>query len=106
MYNNYLSSVQLYLSGVNQTGQLGSGADGSGGEFANVEDESGMGFASGAPDSGEDGSGVDGSGVDGSGEHGSGVDGSGEDASGVDGSGEDGSSSGAGMSSFFLTNLF
>ena len=69
------------MSGVNQTGQLGSGADGSGGEFANVEDESGMGFASGAPDSGED-------------------------ASGVDGSGEDGSSSGAGMSSFFLTNLF
>ena len=55
--------------------------DGSGGEFANVENESGMGFASGAPDSGED-------------------------ASGVDGSGEDGSSSGAGMSSFFLTNLF
>ena len=89
------------MSGVNQTGQLGSGADGSGGEFANVEDESGMGFASGAPDSGEDASGVDGSGEDGSG-----VDGSGEDASGVDGSGEDGSSSGAGMSSFFLTNLF
>ena len=69
------------MSGVNQTGQLGSGVDGSGGEFANVENESGMGFASGAPDSGED-------------------------ASGVDGSGEDGSSSGAGMSSFFLTNLF
>ena len=55
--------------------------DGSGGEFANVENESGMDFASGAPDSGED-------------------------ASGVDGSGEDGSSSGAGMSSFFLTNPF
>lgn len=57
---------------VNETGQLGSGAV--------VEDESGMGSAPGALDSGEDASE--------------------EEASGMDGSGVDGSSSGAGISSF------
>ena len=77
------SSVQLYLFRVIQTGQLGPGADGSDEEeFPSIEDQSGMGSVSkpspfGAIYSRRRRS-------------------LGE---------EDGSSSGAGMSSFFFTNL-
>ena len=95
-----LSSVQLYLSRVIQTGQPGSGADGSGEQAASVEDESGMGSGSGTNPSGATDSGEAESRGDASGE-----DESGEDGSGVHGSGVDGSSSGEGMSSFFLINL-
>ena len=81
------SSVQLYLFRVIQTGQLGPGADGSDEEeFPSIEDQSGMGSVSkpspfGAIYSRRRRSIPD-------------------DVSGVDGS-----SSGAGMSSFFFTNL-
>ena len=81
------SSVQLYLSRVIQTGQLGPGADGSDEEFPSIEDQSGMGSVFAPSPFGtiysrrrrslEE-----------------------EDVSGVDES-----SSGAGMSSFFFTNL-
>ena len=84
------SSVHLYLSHVIQTGQLGPGADGSDEEeFPSIEDQSGMGSVSEPSPFGaiysrrrrrrslEE-----------------------EDVSRVDGS-----SSGAGMSSFFFTNL-
>ena len=76
------SSVHLYLSQVIQTGQLGPGADGSDEEeFPSIEDQSGMGSVSepspfGAIYSRRRRRDV-----------------------------EDGSSSGAGMSSFFFTNL-
>ena len=82
------SSVQLYLSRVIQTGQLGPGADGSDEEeFPSIEDQSGMGSVSkpspfGAIYSRRRRSLEE------------------EDVSRVDGS-----SSGAGMSSFFFTYL-
>ena len=85
------SRIQLYLSRVIQTGQLGPGADGSDEEeFPSIEDQSGMRslsepspFAAIHSRRRRD-----------------------SDAkSEVDGSREDGSSSRAGMSSFFFTNL-
>ena len=95
------SSVHLYLSRVIQTGQPGSGADGSGEQAPSVEDESGMESGSGANPSGATDSGEDEPRVDEFVEAASGEDESGEVESGVGASGVEGSSSGEGMSSFF-----
>ena len=85
------------------------GAIGSGIGSASEEDASGIEPVSGADQSGEGGSEQGGPGYPGSGQDGSATDGSGALGSGEDGSSEDvsgiGSGFGAGIFSFFLTNL-